>query len=140
MTKQRIEPGSRSIIVPITARGPSGSVECQALLDTSCAFCVLPTHIMESLGYDTTRPLRQKKVVGVATDSIPLFSIESLKGLGYTLENCLVGVYDLPEASLVEALLGLSFLRHFRFTLDLPGGFYSLRYSPYYGKRPSRIF
>ncbi len=121
--------------IRINVEGPDGIENLKAIVDTGASFCLLPTRTMAAIGYDIDRPMIREKAIGVTSHWIPLFKARSVEGLGHTIEDCLVGAFDLPASAPVDALLGLSFLRHFRFTLDMPGGFFALRYSPYYGLR-----
>ena len=131
----KIHPKSSGLRLSINVKGPQGYENLRAIVDTGASFCLLPTRTITAIGYNINKPFIKEKVIGVTTPWIPLFKTQSVEGLGLTIEDCLVGAYDLLYEAPVDALLGLSFLRHFRFTLDMPGGFFALRYSPYYGLR-----
>lgn len=132
MTKKRIKPYQSAIILPILVEGPEGLESLTAALDTGATYCVMSEHVISRLGYDLKEPLAVERMIGVTTFEMPLYSIKRLEAMGLGYDNCLIGAFDLPDSAPVDALLGLSFMRHFRFTLDMPGGFFALRYSPYY--------
>ena len=135
MTKQDIPPDDNAILATIYLQGPEGTEKTMAAVDTGATYCILPTKMIEAVGYPLKHPDRVQRVTGVTLHDIPIFTVDNITSNRYSVPRCPVGAFDLPRQSRIKALLGPSFLRHFRFTLDMPGGFYALRYSPYYGLR-----
>jgi len=55
-----------------------------------------------------------------------MIKVESMMVLGKKVENCEVLIHDLPETSRVDGLIGLSFLKHCKLTLDSHKGMLEL--------------
>jgi clan AA aspartic protease (TIGR02281 family) len=81
----------------------------------------------ESLGY---RPERSRERIEIVTASgverAPLITLESVRVAGLEARRVKALVHDLPPRSFVDGLLGLSFLRNFRFCLDFQRGLLEL--------------
>ena len=75
--------------------------------------------IAEALGY---KPEISKEKVTLITasgvETAPLIEIKKIKFLGEDIDNVPVVCHDLPPKSYVTGLLGSSFLRHFKITID----------------------
>lgn len=84
---------------------------------------MIPWHVAEELGY---QPSLIKNTMGVHTANgqihVPLLSVESLMVLGKELKQCDVLIHDLPETSRVDGLIGLSFLKNCKLTIDFQKG------------------
>jgi predicted aspartyl protease len=80
-----------------------------------------------SLGY---RPERSRERIEIVTASgverAPLITLESVRVAGLEARRVKALVHDLPPRSFVDGLLGLSFLRNFRFCLDFQRGLLEL--------------
>jgi predicted aspartyl protease len=80
---------------------------------------MIPWEIAEALGY---KPEISKEKVTLITasgvESAPVIEVKKIKFLGESIDNVPVVCHDLPSKSYVTGLLGSSFLRHFKITID----------------------
>lgn len=84
---------------------------------------MIPWEIAEALGYE---PEHSKEKVTLITasgiETAPVVTIKRIGVLGEYIANVPVVCHDLPARSYVVGLLGATFLRHFRITLDYGEG------------------
>lgn len=80
---------------------------------------MIPWEIAEAIGY---KPEISKEKVTLITasgvESAPLVEINRIRFLGEEISNVSIVCHDLPPKSYVTGLLGSSFLRHFKITID----------------------
>ncbi|MBI2913171.1 MAG: retroviral-like aspartic protease family protein [Chloroflexi bacterium] len=70
--------------------------------------------IAEALGYDPAASRRTVEVTTVSTVEVaPVITVQAVRALGFQVENVDMLCHDLPPASRVQGLLGLSFLKNF---------------------------
>lgn len=97
--------------------------EPKLALDTGATYCMIPWEIAETLGI---RPELSKETVNIITASgvekSPLVILKTVEALGKKVTNVKAVVHDLPPQSYVDGLLGLSFLRHFKISIDFQNG------------------
>jgi predicted aspartyl protease len=88
---------------------------------------MIPWRISEVLDY---HPELSRDRVNMTTASgvekVPLITLKAVSVLGKEVENVKAIVHDLPAKSYVDGLLGLSFLRNFKFCLDFKKGIIEL--------------
>jgi clan AA aspartic protease (TIGR02281 family) len=128
MAKINIDPQSPVIAVDITLESEGGiKRRIRVALDTGATYTMIPWEIAEALGY---KPEMSKEKVTLITasgvETAPLIEIKKIKFLGEGLDNVPVVCHDLPPKSYVTGLLGSSFLRHFRITIDYPKGIFEI--------------
>lgn len=96
------------------------------VLDTGASYIVIPLWIATGLGLE----IDQKNLVSTTTAStvehVPLAYIPKITVLDKTVKDIPCIIKDLPSESGVDGLLGLSFLKHFKITIDFKKGFLSL--------------
>jgi len=83
----------------------------------------MPLEAALALGYEPSRSGERAEII--TADRVidaPIVSVPSISVLGEVCHNVPVAVHDLPEASRVDGLLGLSFLRNFRVVIDFKDG------------------
>jgi predicted aspartyl protease len=108
--------------------GPKGSRELRAVLDTGSTYCTIPVVDARELGYDAFYdPLANKGDGALALTQAGILDIASI-----TLKDIKVAelsaadvpalAYELPRMSGVDMVLGLSFLQHFKITIDFHQG------------------
>ena len=97
------------------------------VLDTGATYTMIPWDIAEELGYN---PALSKVFVSMTTASgtieAPLITIDSVSILDMPIKSQRVIVHNLPESSHVDGLLGLSYLKHFKLTIDFKKGLLAL--------------
>lgn len=69
---------------------------------------------------------REPMITASGVEKAPLIALKSLNVLGMTAHNIKTIVHDLPEKSYVDGLLGLSFLKRFKLSLDFRNGILEL--------------
>jgi len=120
MAKINFDPQSPVIAVDITLEGKGGiKRRIKVALDTGATYTMIPWEIAEALGYK--REISKEKVTLITASGVetaPLIEIKKIKFLGEGIDNVPVVCHDLPAKSYVVGLLGASFLRHFRITID----------------------
>ena len=96
-------------------------------LDTGASYVMIPWEIAEAL---ELRPELSREFTEVITASsvekVPIVYLERVSVVGEVAQNVKAVVHDLPEKSYVDGLLGLSFLRNFKVTLDFKEGVLTL--------------
>jgi len=96
-------------------------------LDTGATYVVIPWDLAESLGYQPERSReRIEMVTASGVERAPLITLQSVRVAGLEARRVKALVHDLPPRSFVDGLLGLSFLRNFRFCLDFQRGLLEL--------------
>jgi predicted aspartyl protease len=61
-------------------------------------------------------------ITASGVETAPVIKIKRIKFLGENIDNVPVVCHDLPPKSYVVGLLGSSFLRHFKITIDYLNG------------------
>lgn len=117
-------------IVAIQLAGTSTFVSVQVnardedalfLLDTGSSLTVLAPLYAKRIGLTIPSNAPQRQLIGIGGHkvSVPLVSVARLAVGTAVVRDFTVGVYDaLPEATTVDGILGLDFLRRYRFTID----------------------
>lgn len=124
MAKINFDPQSPVIAVDITLEGEGGiKRRIKVALDTGATYTMIPWEIAEALGY---RPeISKEKVTLITASGIETAAVLEIKRMSFmneTIENVPVVCHDLPPKSFVIGLLGSSFLRHFKITIDYLNG------------------
>lgn len=109
--------------LPIHIQGPAGWQSIEALLDTGAAMTVVHPELLRLVGYDVTG-LRQSQAIVTASqrETMAVVNVQSIAALGQTKHDYSIGVFALPAATGVQALLGLDFFRRSRLTIDFRSG------------------
>ena len=122
MTAYRIDPKAPIIAVYAEIRGAI-IARLKMVLDTGATYTLIPWDIADVLGYD---PAYSKQKVDITTASgtekAPLITVSRLSVLGKEAKDVPCIVHDLPETSGVDGLLGLSFLKRFKLSIDFRTG------------------
>jgi len=110
--------------IPLTRRGQSFLVEAspgnadslQLLIDTGASMTIVAPDVLQQRGirYQETGRSRMFNTAN-GTVRAPIYILESLTVGNWTLEQLEVGVLELNG---IDGLLGMNFLRHFRFFID----------------------
>lgn len=93
------------------------------VVDTGSTFNMVPWYMAEELGY---KPAMSNQYVPINTANgqihVPKVLIEETAAVGKSAFDCITLVHDLPETSRVDGLLGLSFLKNFKLSIDFGNG------------------
>ncbi len=124
MAKTTFDSQSPIIAADITLEGEEGTKRrIRAALDTGATYTMIPWEIAEALGY---KPELSKEKVTLITasgvETAPIIEVKRIRFLGESIDNVPVVCHDLPPRSYVVGLLGSSFLRHFKITIDYRKG------------------
>lgn len=65
-------------------------------------------------------------MTGSGMESAPVLTVNAIEVLGVQISQVPVLCHDLPQRSLVDGLLGLSFLKHCRLAIDFRRGILEL--------------
>jgi clan AA aspartic protease (TIGR02281 family) len=129
MAKIKFDREAPVIVVYVTIKGRVMETARMAL-DTAATYTMIPWDIAGALGYE---PEKSKERVDMVTASgverAPLITLESVSLGGEEVKEVQALVHDLPPRSYVDGLLGLSFLRNFRVSLNFKEGILEL--TPY---------
>lgn len=110
--------------VPIVLRrvkviGPAGIREMDAVLDTGAVYTVIAWDVAKDIGYDPAISERRMPIVTAnGVIEAPLITVASIQMADLRADAIDVICHDIPEITGIEGLLGLSFLKHFRTSID----------------------
>lgn len=128
MGRLRFDPKGHAILLDAKIEGPAAqSTYVPMALDTGASLTVIPWHVAELLGFDPARSRRRMRfMTGSGMEVAPVLVVNAIEVLGVHVPHVDVLCHDLPQRSLVDGLLGLSFLRHCRLSLDFGQGILQL--------------
>lgn len=128
MGQQRFDPRSNIILVEVRIEGKEKRwTSLQMALDTGASLTVIPWSAAEMLGLDPARSRRRMRfMTGSGMEAAPVLTVDAIEILGIRVKQVPVLCHDLPQRSLVDGLLGLSFLKHCRLFIDFREGVLSL--------------
>lgn len=105
----------------------SDFVKVFAVIDTGASFCSISSEDAISLGYEPANLVETKPIVTAnGIIEAPIVSLDCVEVLGKKATGVAAIVHNLPEKSGVEALIGISFLKHFRLVMDFPKQAFSI--------------
>jgi len=124
MSKTTFDPQSPIIEATVILEGEEGRKRrIKVALDTGATYTMIPWEIAEALGY---KPEFSKEKVTLITasgvETAPIIKVKKIEFLAENIDNVPVVCHDLPPRSYVVGLLGSSFLRHFKITIDYRKG------------------
>lgn len=121
----KFNPHSHAIIVNVFIKATHPTI-AKLILDTGASRLVLPWKLATTIGLS----IDQDKITPITTvttvESVPEVNIPEVTVLGKTVKNVKGVIKDLPPQAPADGLLGLSFLKHFRLTIDFRKGLLSL--------------
>lgn len=93
------------------------------LLDTGASITILTPLFAKRLELAIPDDAKRIDLVGIGGNKIrvPVVKVARLAVGDASVENVNVAVYDVAPAGIVDGILGLDFLKRFRFTIDAPG-------------------
>lgn len=129
MGQLRFDPKGHAILLDARMKGPAPqSTYVPMVLDTGASLTVISWNVAELLGFDPARSRRRMRfMTGSGMEAAPVLVVNEMEVLGVHVRDVPVLCHDLPQRSLVDGLLGLSFLRHCRLAIDFPRGVLELR-------------
>ena len=116
---------AHSIIVDTYLEGKI-ILHAKFVLDTGASLVVLPWWIATGLEIKIDPKHLVSTTTASSVEKVPFVTIPKISVLNKTVRNVSCIVKDLPPDSGVDGLLGLSFLRHFKLTIDFKKGILEL--------------
>ena len=131
MGQQACDPTLHIIIVRVKLQDEDGRIlYLRMALDTGASMTVIPWQAAERLGLDPARSRRRARfMTGSRMEVAPILTVPVMELIGVRVTNVSVLCHDLPQRSLVDGLLGLSFLKHCRLSIDFRRGLLELEKS-----------
>ena len=131
MGQQAFDPARHIIIVRVKLQDESGRLlYLQMALDTGASMTVIPWQAAERLGLDPARSRRRVRfMTGSGMEVAPIIMVPAMELMDVCVTDVPVLCHDLPQRSLVDGLLGLSFLKHCRLSIDFKQGILQLEKS-----------
>jgi clan AA aspartic protease (TIGR02281 family) len=127
MVTQKFDPNTLDIILFAVIHRGKNKRQIRVVLDTGPTYVLIPWYVAHELGY---KPGLSKEWTPVATANgliyAPKIDLELITTLGLSVKNVSAVCHDLPPESRVDGLLGLSYLRNFKLTLDFKKGILEL--------------
>lgn len=110
--------------IPIILRrvridGLHASREIDMILDTGALYTAISWDTAKDIGYDPAVASERVPVITAnGVIEVPKIKVRGIHFKGLYAENVEVICHDIPEIAEIEGLIGLSFLKHFRISLD----------------------
>lgn len=125
MSTLKFNPEASNIIVEAKIKSVY-PITSTLVVDTGASLVVLPWKLVSIIGIkiDPTKTIQTTTATTVET--VPEIVIPEISILGKTVKNVKAIIKDLPPEAPVDGLLGLSFLKHFKVTIDFRKGLLSL--------------
>lgn len=125
MSQLKFDPSSPSIIVSADIKTSLPTI-AKFILDTGSSYVTLSWNLVSAMGIavDTKNTVRLTSASTVETT--PKVIIPEMAVLGKVVKDVEAIVKDLPPEAPADGLLGLSFLRYFKLSIDFKRGFLSL--------------
>lgn len=125
MSSLRFNPDIHSIIVGAGLKSRVTAI-ANLVVDTGASYVSLPWRLVNTVGI-TIDPKKTLQITTATTvETVPNVVIPEMTVLGKTVKNVEAIVKDLPPEAPVDGLLGLSFLKNFKLTIDFKKGLLSL--------------
>lgn len=96
------------------------------IVDTGASIVVLPWKLASIIGLNIDPERTIQTTTASMLETVPQVIIPEMSILGKTVKNVEAIIKDLPPQTPADGLLGLSFLKHFKLTIDFKKGFLSL--------------
>ena len=117
------------IVFFIRVKGPKGTREFRAVLDTGCTDCIISLQDARALGYNAFFEPFTK--TGEGTPGISITDIfetdeivlQEVSVGGMVAKDVKAMTHDLPRLAGIEGVVGISFLRHFNTCLNFADGY-----------------
>lgn len=125
MTDLRFDPDDL-IVVNARIRSRLSSIATLLVFDTGASLVVLPWKLVSAIGIKIDPDITVQTMTATAVETVPRVVIPEMTAFGKTVKNVEAIVKDLPPEAPVDGLLGLSFLRNFKLTIDFKKSVLSL--------------
>jgi clan AA aspartic protease (TIGR02281 family) len=124
-SQMQFDPTSSVVVVDAEVKALRSTITTLAV-DTGSSYVVISWKLINALGIK----INPKRILQITTattvETVPQVTIPEVKVIGKSVRNVEGIVKDLPSESHVDGLLGLSFLKNFKITIDFKKGLLSL--------------
>ena len=125
MAQVKFDPSTNNLVVEVHLEGKF-SQNVYFVLDTGASFTILPWRLAQELGLKIDPQKTAKIITASSIETTLMTTVPKMSVLGKTARNVACLVHDLPPQTTVDGLLGLSFLKNFKLTVDFKKGVLSL--------------
>lgn len=125
MSQLKFDPRVTSLILDTFIVGKI-TLHAKLVLDTGASFMVLPWWMARGLDLKIDPQQIISTTTASSLETVPFTFISKVIVLGKTVKNVGCIIKDLPPESGVDGLLGLSFLRNFKLSIDFRAGLLAL--------------
>lgn len=125
MPKLKFNPAEHSLILSADIKATYPEV-ARLVLDTGASYVVLPWKMVTGIGLKIDPKRTIQITTASAVETVPKIVVPEISVLGKSAKNVEAIVKDLPSDSPADGLLGLSFLKHFKLSIDFPRGILNL--------------
>lgn len=96
----------------------NGNYHGRFIVDTGAAITAITPQVAENLGLEITQSTRQQEITSIhQTIRVPLITLKKFQVGGQEVNNLDVVIFPLSANLQVDGLLGVNFLRRFRYNL-----------------------
>lgn len=121
MSIRKISPATTSIILEAKIKASFAEIS-NLVLDTGATYVMIPWKLALAVKLNID-PAKTVKITSASTlETVPKVIIPEMEVLGKTAKNVEAVIKDLPPEAPADGLLGLSFLKHFKLTIDFKKG------------------
>lgn len=116
-----------SLSIIIDAKVKASRFEIASLvIDTGASYVTLPWRLATSIDLKVDPSKTIELTSATTVETVPIVDIPEIEVLGKSIKNVKAIIKDLPPQTPADGLLGLSFLKHFRLTIDFKKGLLEL--------------
>ena len=117
MAKLKFNPKDSVIVVEAKMWG-NFIATARLVFDTGASLVIIPRKLAISLGLKIDPQKTLKTTTASKVEYVPVVTIPKISVLGQEVKNVEALVKDLPPESGVDGLLGLSYIKNFKVTID----------------------
>lgn len=121
MPSLKLDTTSPNIILKVKLKSDRTEIGSM-VLDTGATYVMLPWRLANAINLkvDPTETIHITSATTVET--VPIVTIPEVEFLGKKVKKIKAVIKDLPPQAPADGLLGLSFLKHFKLTIDFKKG------------------
>lgn len=125
MSILKLDPSRTAIILTVKLKAKV-AIESKFILDTGSSFVVLPWKLAVAIGLQVDREKVVSTISASAVEIVPKVFIPEVETMGKSVRRVEAIIKNLPPEAPADGLLGLSFLKHFKLTIDFKKGLLEL--------------
>ena len=125
MSVLKFDPATYGIILEAKIKNRFAEI-AHLILDTGSTYVTVPWKLAVATHLDIKQDQTVKLTSASTYETVPKVIIPEMEVLGKKIRNVEAIVKDLPPEAPADGLLGLSFLKHFKLTIDFKKGILEL--------------